>query len=63
MIICILFILNLLLFFYHKASSFQNVVDRQISTGNLLNAQTIRKEKFPREFFPEVKMIIKEEYC
>ncbi len=37
------------------ASSFQNAMNRQIFTGNLLNAQTIRKEKFPREFFPEVK--------
>ncbi|UJR28749.1 hypothetical protein I4U23_009976 [Adineta vaga] len=36
-------------------SSFQLVSDRQISTGNLINAQTFRKEKFPREFFPEAK--------
>ena len=43
------------LFFYCKASSFQNVVNRQIFAGNLLNTQTLRKEKFPREFFPEVK--------
>lgn len=37
------------------AASFQNVVNRQILTGNLINAQTLRKEKFPREFFSEVK--------
>jgi hypothetical protein len=37
------------------ASSFQNAMNRQIFTGNLLNAQTLRKEKFPRDFFPEVK--------
>lgn len=36
------------------ASSFQNVVNRQIFTGNLINAQTLRKEKYPREFFAEV---------
>ncbi|CAF0952281.1 unnamed protein product [Adineta steineri] len=36
-------------------SSFQNVVNRQIYTGNLINVETLRKEKFPREFFPEAK--------
>ena len=37
------------------ASSFQPVVNRQIFAGNLVNAQTLRKEKYPREFFPEVR--------
>jgi hypothetical protein len=37
------------------ASSFQPVVNRQIFAGNLVNAQTLRKEKYPRQFFPEVK--------
>ncbi|CAF1616835.1 unnamed protein product [Adineta ricciae] len=36
-------------------SSFQQISDRQIHTGNLINAQTLRKEKYPREFFPEAK--------
>jgi len=36
-------------------SSFQPVTDRQIYTGNLIHVQTQRKEKFPREFFPEAK--------
>lgn len=44
-----LFLLRLL------ASSFQAVVNRQIFAGNLANAQTLRKEKYPREFCPEVK--------
>jgi len=37
------------------SSSFQPVVNRQIFAGNLLNAQTLRKEKYPRDFFPETK--------
>lgn len=49
------FISILLLLLFLLASSFHNVVNRQISVGNLINAQTLRKEKFPREFFPEVK--------
>jgi len=36
-------------------STFQTVVNRQIFAGNLVNAQTLRKEKYPREFFPEAK--------
>ena len=40
---------------FSSASSFQPVVNRQIFAGNLLHAQTLRKEKYPREFFPEVK--------
>lgn len=39
-----------------SASCFQRVTDCQIFTGNLVNVQTLRKEKFPREFFPEVQM-------
>jgi len=42
-------------YFVYLASSFQTVVNRQIFAGNLVNAQTLRKEKYPREFFPEVK--------
>ncbi|CAF2157491.1 unnamed protein product [Rotaria magnacalcarata] len=37
------------------SSSFQAVVNRQIFAGNLVNAQTIRKEKYPKEFCPEAK--------
>ncbi|UJR20820.1 hypothetical protein I4U23_023931 [Adineta vaga] len=36
-------------------STFQNVVNCQIFAGNVRNAQTLRKEKYPREFFPEAK--------
>jgi inositol-1,4,5-trisphosphate 5-phosphatase len=36
-------------------SSFQPVANRQIFAGNLVNAQTVRREKYPREFFPEAK--------
>lgn len=36
------------------ASTFQPVVNCQIFAGNVRNAQTLRKEKYPREFFPEV---------
>jgi hypothetical protein len=36
------------------ASSFQAVVNRQILAGNLVNTQTLKREKYPREFFPEV---------
>jgi hypothetical protein len=42
-------------YFVYLALSFQTVVNRQIFAGNLVNAQTLRKEKYPREFFPEVK--------
>ncbi len=49
------FVLIYFLRFCYLASSFQNVVNRQIFTGNLINVQTIRKEKFPRDFFSEVK--------
>ncbi|CAF1259406.1 unnamed protein product, partial [Didymodactylos carnosus] len=38
-----------------QTSSFEAVVDRQIFTGNLIETQSLRKEKFPREFFPEAK--------
>jgi hypothetical protein len=38
----------------YLASSFQPVANRQIFAGNLVNAQTVRREKYPREFFPEV---------
>jgi inositol-1,4,5-trisphosphate 5-phosphatase len=41
--------------FIYLASSFHPVVNRQIFAGNLVNAQTLRKQKYPREFFPEVK--------
>jgi len=44
------------------ASSFQTVVNRQIFAGNLVNTQTLRKEKYPREFFPEVKKILKKKF-
>ncbi|CAF1160220.1 unnamed protein product [Rotaria sp. Silwood1] len=36
-------------------SCFEYVMNRQISTGNLIHVQTVRKEKFPREFFSEAK--------
>ncbi|CAF4048797.1 unnamed protein product [Rotaria sp. Silwood2] len=36
-------------------SCFQVVANRQIFAGNLVNAQTLRREKYPREFFPEAK--------
>ncbi|CAF3406094.1 unnamed protein product [Rotaria sp. Silwood1] len=36
-------------------SSFQTVVNRQIFAGNLVNAQALRREKYPRDFFPEAK--------
>ncbi|CAF0925367.1 unnamed protein product [Rotaria sordida] len=36
-------------------SSFQAVVNRQIFAGSLVNAQTLRREKYPRDFFPETK--------
>jgi inositol-1,4,5-trisphosphate 5-phosphatase len=39
----------------YLASSFQPVANRQIFAGNLVNAQTVRREKYPREFFPEAK--------
>ncbi len=42
----------------YLASSFQSVANRQIFAGNLVNAQTIRREKYPREFFPEVKNLL-----
>ena len=38
----------------YLASSFQPVINSQIFAGNLVNAQTIRREKYPREYFPEV---------
>lgn len=34
---------------------FQPIVNRQIFAGSLVNAQTIRRGKYPREFFPEAK--------
>ena len=40
------------------ASSFQPVVNCQIFAGDVVNAQTLRKEKYPREFFPEARNII-----
>jgi hypothetical protein len=46
-------------YLYNLASSFQTVANRQIFAGNLINAQTLRKEKFPRQFFPEVKILSK----
>ncbi|CAF3535670.1 unnamed protein product [Rotaria socialis] len=36
-------------------SCFENVTQRQIFTGNLVQTQTVRKKKFPREFFSEAK--------
>ncbi|CAF1439723.1 unnamed protein product [Rotaria sordida] len=36
-------------------SCFEYVTNRQIHTGNLVHIQTVRKEKFPREFFSESK--------
>ncbi|CAF4136726.1 unnamed protein product [Rotaria sp. Silwood2] len=36
-------------------SCFEYVTNRQISTGNLVHVQTVRQEKFPREFFSESK--------
>ncbi len=41
----------------YLASTFQSVANRQIFAGNLVNAQTIRREKYPREFFPEVNKV------
>lgn len=47
-------VINYWIHFAFLAETFQSVVNRQIFAGNLATAQTIRKEKYPKEFCPEV---------